>query len=118
MCIKASIALMLLRLLVDVTQRTILYVVLIVTEVYSAAFFFIFIFQCSPSQYFWTRLTGAEGTCLPTSIVTGTVYAYSAITCVGDWTFSILPFIIVWNLEQLPKREKAMVGVILAMSAM
>ncbi|EME40870.1 hypothetical protein DOTSEDRAFT_137132 [Dothistroma septosporum NZE10] len=117
MAIKASIAIMLLRLLVDVTQRTILYVVLIATELYSAAFFLLFVFQCSPVSYFWTRFAGAEGACLNTSAVTGAVYAYSAIMCVGDWTFSILPVIIVWKLEQLPKREKAMVGIILAMSA-
>lgn len=118
MAIKASIALMLLRLLVDATQRAILLVVLVVTELYSAAFFLLFIFQCSPVSYFWTRFAGAEGFCLNTAAVTGAVYAYSAIMCFGDWTFSILPFIIVWKLEQLPKREKAMVGIILAMSAM
>ncbi|KAI5370002.1 hypothetical protein Slin15195_G008800 [Septoria linicola] len=117
MAIKASIALQLLRLLVDVTQRTILLAVLVVTELYSLSFFFIFLFQCIPSSYFWTRFTGAEGTCLATSIVTSATYVYSAITCVGDWVYSILPFIIVCNLEQLAKREKVMVGVILAMSA-
>ncbi|KAF2159730.1 hypothetical protein M409DRAFT_70796 [Zasmidium cellare ATCC 36951] len=117
MAIKASIAIMLLRLMVATWHRIVIYAVLIVTELFSTAFFFLFIFQCTPSSYFWMRLAGAKGSCLNTSVIVNGVYAYSSILCVGDWIFSFLPFWIVWKLELVSKKEKVMVGIILAMSA-
>lgn len=117
MAIKASIAIMLLRLMVATGHRLTIYAVLIVTETYSAVFFFLFIFQCSPSSYFWMRLAGAKGSCLSTSVIVNGVYAYSSVLCVGDWIYSALPFWIVWRLELVSKKEKVMVGIILAMSA-
>lgn len=118
MAITASIAIMLLRLMVATWHRIVIYAVLIITELFSTAFFFLFIFQCSPSSYFWMRLAGAKGACLNTSVIVNGAYAYSSILCVGDWIFSFLPFWIVWNLELVSKKEKVMVGIILAMSAM
>ncbi|KAM0719642.1 hypothetical protein Q7P37_003773 [Cladosporium fusiforme] len=116
MAIKASIAIMLYRLSVRPAHKMILWVVTIVTEVYGLFFFFLFIFQCSPSEYFWTRLTGGEGSCLDTSIVVGATYGYSALTCISDLFYSILPVLLVWSL-QMGRKEKAAVVVILAMGA-
>jgi len=117
MALKASIALMLLRLSVRPTHKKILWVTFVVTEIYSAFFFFLFVFQCIPSEYFWTRYTDGEGTCLDTSIVVAATYGYSAITCAGDLVFSILPVLMVWSL-QMGRKEKAAVIAILAMGAM
>jgi len=117
MAIKASIALMLLRLSVRPTHKYILWVTFVITELYSAFFFFMFIFQCIPSEYFWTRFTGGHGSCLDTSIIIAVTYGYSAITCVGDLVFSILPVLLVWSL-QMGRKEKTAVIVILAMGAM
>lgn len=117
MAIKASIAIMLYRLSVRPAHKMILWVVTIITEVYGLFFFFLFIFQCSPSEYFWTRLTGGEGSCLDTSIVVGATYGYSALTCISDLFYSILPVLLVWSL-QMGRKEKAAVVVILAMGAM
>jgi hypothetical protein len=117
MALKASIALMLLRLSVRPTHKHILWITFVVTEIYSAFFFFLFIFQCIPSQYFWTRFTNGQGTCLDTSIVVAATYGYSAITCVGDLVFSILPVLMVWSL-QMGRKEKAAVIAILSMGAM
>lgn len=117
MAIKASIAIMLLRLSVRPAHKVILWITIIVTEIYSAFFFFLFVFQCIPSQYFWTRFTGGQGSCLDTSIIIGATYGYSAITCVGDLVFSILPVLLVWSL-QMGRKEKAAVVAILAMGAM
>ena len=80
-------------------------------------FFFVFLFQCVPSQYFWTRFTGGEGTCMPANIVVSSFYGYSAVACVTDWVFSILPCFLVWNL-QMGRREKASVMLILATGAL
>jgi len=116
MALKASIALMLLRLSVRPTHKKILWVTFFITEIYSAFFFFLFVFQCIPSQYFWTRYTGGHGTCLDTSVVVAATYGYSAITCAGDLVFSILPVLLVWSL-QMGRKEKAAVVAILAMGA-
>lgn len=117
MAIKASIAIMLMRLSVRRSHKIILYVTIVITEIYSAFFFFLFIFQCIPSQYFWTRYTGGSGSCLDTSIVVAATYGYSAITCAGDIIFSILPVLLVWSL-QMGRKEKVAVILILAMGAM
>lgn len=117
MAIKASIGIMLLRLCVNKVHKTVVWTVLCVTELYSLFFFFIFLFQCLPSAYFWTQYTGGEGTCMSTYIVVAVFYGYSAITCAGDWTFSILPVFLVWDL-QMGRKEKASVILILAVGAL
>jgi hypothetical protein len=50
-------------------------------------------------------------------IVVATFYGYSAIACITDWTFSILPVFLVWNL-QMDRKEKASVIAILATGAL
>ena len=63
MAIKASIGIMLMRLTVMRTQRYILYANIALTQIYSFFFFFIFLFQCYPSSYFWERV-GVEDVAL------------------------------------------------------
>jgi hypothetical protein len=109
---------MLLRLSVRRAHKAILWITFVITEIYSLFFFFLFIFQCIPSKYFWTRFIepDSKGTCLDTSIVIAAIYGYSAITCAGDLVFSTLPVFLVWSL-QLGRKEKAAVVAILAMRA-
>jgi hypothetical protein len=118
MLIKASIAIMLLRLTVVRTHKIIIWTVLAITELYSGFFFFLFVFQCRPSSYFWRQyVTPGTGTCIDPIITVNAVYAYSALVCVGDWTYAILPVFLVWDL-QMNKRSKTVVAMILAMGAM
>jgi len=119
MAIKASIGIMLMRLTVMRTQRYILYANIALTQIYSFFFFFIFLFQCYPSSYFWERVGNpyAKGACMDPQVVVATFYGYSAIACITDWTFSILPVFLVWNL-QMGRREKASVVLILATGAL
>jgi hypothetical protein len=119
MAIKASIGIMLMRLTVVSTQRYILYINIAITEIYSVFFFFVFLFQCYPSQYFWERVANpnAEGSCMDPQVVVATFYGYTAIACISDWTFSILPVFLVWNL-QMGRREKVSVILILATGAL
>lgn len=98
MVVTASIVIMLLRLSVRPTRKIILYITCFVTKIYNALFFFLFIFHCIPSKYFWTRFTGSSGSCL-TSILVGVTYGYAAITCAGDLVFSSLPVLLVWSLQ-------------------
>lgn len=117
MAIKASIALMLLRLSVFAIHKRILWITFVVVELYSAFFFFIFVFQCIPTDYFWTRYAGGHGRCLDTSIVVAATFGYSAISCVGDLIFAILPISLVWSL-QMGGKEKIAVVAILALGGM
>jgi hypothetical protein len=50
-------------------------------------------------------------------IVVGSFYGYSALSCITDWTFSIVPIFIVQGL-QMSQRKKVTVGFILAFCAM
>jgi hypothetical protein len=50
-------------------------------------------------------------------IIVNTFYGYSALSCVTDWTFSIVPIFIVQGL-QMNRKKKMTVGVILAFCAM
>jgi hypothetical protein len=70
-----------------------------------------------PSEYFWTQYTGGKGKCINPMITTNSFYAYSAISCVGDWTLGILPILIVSRL-QMNSRTKLSVACILAVGAM
>jgi hypothetical protein len=117
MALKFSIGIFLLRIAVARTYKIIIWAVIIVTEVYSTFFFFLFILQCRPSAYFWTQYTGGEGTCINPKVTVDAFYVYSAISCVADWTLGIIPVFLVWNL-QMNSRTKLSVAAILAVGAM
>ncbi|KAI9151378.1 hypothetical protein HJFPF1_08580 [Paramyrothecium foliicola] len=118
MAIKASIAIFLLRICVHRSHKIIIWVVTGVTEVYSLFFFLLFVLQCRPTSLFWLRYTAdpPKGTCLDATIVSNAFYGYSAISCLTDWTYSILPIFMVWNL-QMNRRVKVSVVLILAAGA-
>ncbi|GAB7336826.1 hypothetical protein MBLNU13_g00002t1 [Cladosporium sp. NU13] len=115
--IKASIGVMLLRLCVKRSQKTAVWTVLILTGVYSTLFFFVFLFQCLPSSFFWTQYTGGSGTCMDPRITILVFYGYSALTCAGDWILSILPILVVREL-QMERRDKVSAAAILAVGAL
>lgn len=116
MAIKASIGIMLLRLSVKRSHLIVLWVTIAVIQLYGAFFFFLFVFQCIPSDYFWTRYTGGSGRCIDASVTVAATYGYSVITCTGDLVYSVLPYFMIWNL-QMKAREKVLVIFILAMAA-
>ncbi|KAL3424535.1 integral membrane protein [Phlyctema vagabunda] len=116
MALKFSIGIFLLRIAVARTHRIIIWTTVAVIEIYSVVFFFLFVLQCRPSKYFWTRYTGGSGTCMNPKITVDATYVYSAISCWSDWTLAIIPVFLVWNL-QMNSRTKLVVAVILAMGA-
>jgi hypothetical protein len=117
MAIKASVGTMLLRVSVKQSHKIALWTTIIITELYSLFFFFVFLLQCSPSAYFWTRFTGGTGSCMRPAVIIAAMYGYSIITSVGDWTFSIFPVFLVWRLE-MGRGEKFCVILILSMGAL
>lgn len=119
MAIKASIAIFLLRICIEKTQRFIIWLVVGITEVYSLFFFLLFVLQCRPTSLFWLRATEnpPAGSCLDASVVSNAFYGYSAISCLTDWTYSVLPMFVVWKL-QMEWRVKVSVVLVLAAGAM
>ncbi|KAI1336575.1 hypothetical protein F5Y15DRAFT_203546 [Xylariaceae sp. FL0016] len=115
MFIKASIAFFLLRLCVSKLHRMIVWAAFAIAELYSVFFFLLFVLQCRPTSLFWLRYTDTppEGSCLDASVVANSFYGYSAISCLTDWIYSILPMFIVWNL-QMDTRMKISVVCVLA----
>ncbi|KAK8100499.1 hypothetical protein PG999_010873 [Apiospora kogelbergensis] len=115
MAIKASIAIFLSRICVERIHKIIIWSILALTEVYSLFFFLLFVLQCRPTALFWLRYTPEPpaGMCLDATVVAKSFYAYSAISCLTDWTYSLLPIMLVWNL-QMNLKMKLSVMVLLA----
>ena len=117
MSLKLSISVMLLRISIIKTHKIIIYTVLTILELYSVVYFFLFVLQCVPSSYFWTRYTGGSGKCMDATITVKATYAFGAVSCWVDWTLATLPFFLVWSLH-MNVRTKISVACILAMGAM
>ncbi|KAL9563843.1 hypothetical protein ACKAV7_012015 [Fusarium commune] len=118
MLIKASIGIFLLRICVRRAHKIIIYTSTGITEVYCLFYFLLLVLQCRPTSLFWLRHTPNPpgGSCLDGKVIVIASYAYSAISCLSDWTFSILPIFFVWKL-QMSRRTKISVVGILAASA-
>jgi hypothetical protein len=117
MALKLSVGVMLLRIAVSRAHTIIIWTTVVILELYSLGFFLLFVMQCLPSAYFWTRYTGGSGTCINPDITVDATYAYSAISCAADWILGLLPISLVWHLQMTP-RTKLSVAAILAMGAM
>lgn len=116
--VKLSIGIFLLRFTIARREKWTLYIVMGVSSLVGFMYFWLFVFQCSPPQYFWERYAGiADGHCLSTDIIIKSAYAYSAICCWSDWLFFILPCALVVPL-QMNIRTKISVIFLLGMSAM
>lgn len=109
---KASIAVFLMRITPNRSHRLVIYCALGVSIFCGLVFFFVALFQCTPVSYFWTR-TG-PGSCISIDIIINVVYAYSALSIVTDFTFTLLPVYLVWNL-QMDRRVKFALIPILSM---
>ena len=118
MAVKLSISLMLLRLVIEKSHRLLIYVVTVIIQVYSVVFFFLFIFQCLPLSYFWTRFQGVtDGQCMDPQIIVTATYVYSGIAVLYDWTMALLPWFVVRKL-QMNLRTKLLCAIILALGSM
>lgn len=69
---------------------------MLITTVYSIAYFFVLLNQCTPVSYFWTHFRGTTtGTCLSTPVVLITTYVHNSVSAVADWTLNSLPLFII-----------------------
>lgn len=68
---------------------------------------------CQPLPYYWDK-TIEGGWCASTSIITRISYLISVMAVITDWTCSLVPCFVVWNL-QMKSRLKISVCAVLAL---
>jgi len=98
--IRLSISMSLIRISVIATYKIIIYSIIAVVIVFSIAYFFILVFQCSPVDLFWRQFNdGRLGTCVNVDLVEGSTITHSVISFVADWVLGLLPISLIWNLR-------------------
>lgn len=113
---KVSISLFLLRVIVHPAQRGILCVVTGLVVLTGIAFFVIFLSQCSPTSYFWTRMRGSPiPQCAGTRRIIIILYIFTAVSALFDLTVGLLPIFLVRGL-QMNRKTKSAVATLLGMA--
>ncbi|KAH7379461.1 hypothetical protein BKA66DRAFT_420472 [Pyrenochaeta sp. MPI-SDFR-AT-0127] len=96
-------------------HRIATYIVTLLAAVVGFAFFFVSLFQCSPIEFFWTRLQGASGKCISIDIIINFTYLYGSVAAVTDIALGFLVFALIWNLK-IDQRTKMLISPFLAMA--
>ncbi|KAH7127280.1 hypothetical protein EDB81DRAFT_846200 [Dactylonectria macrodidyma] len=109
MACKISIGSFLLRISVRRVDIWIIYSVMLVTVLTGVVFFFVTLFQCRPVSYFWEK--DQHGSCLDVEVIIALTYMYSAFTVVCDFTFALLPLVLIWKLNMDRKSKIALIPI-------
>jgi hypothetical protein len=116
--LKPAIGLFFLRILVYPWQKRIVYIAVALSTAFNIAYFFVICFQCGithNSFEIFEKFVSSK--CLSPPRILGMAYTHAIITALTDWTFAIMPIIIIQK-SQLRIREKYIVGFIVMMAAM
>jgi hypothetical protein len=116
--LKLSLGIFFLRIMINKTQRRIIYFVVSVSVFFGTVYFFFIVFQCGapiPGATFWQKFIGRV--CAPNRAVLAMGYTHAIITALTDLTFAILPINLVRN-AHMSSRQKILVGSILVLGAM
>ncbi|OCL01555.1 hypothetical protein AOQ84DRAFT_401738 [Glonium stellatum] len=113
--LKISFGLFFLRVLMKPWQRATFYVILAICISYSTLYVFIAIFQCGLPTELLEYVVSGQG-CLPTDVLLGFGYTYSAISIIADWVFVVIPIFMLAE-TSIDRRSKVSVGVIIALGA-
>ncbi|KAK8093776.1 Satratoxin biosynthesis SC1 cluster protein 4, partial [Apiospora hydei] len=112
---KISIGLFLLRIAAKKIHQHIIYGAMTISVISGLAFFFVTLFQCNPSPYFWNRyVPGEPGSCVPSDVIIGLGFLYTSFSLISDFTFALLPAVLIWDLK-LKQRTKFAIIPLLAM---
>lgn len=113
---KLSLGFFFLRLTSIMTlHRIVAYLVTASAVIVGVVFFFLSIFQCTPVDFFWTRLVGASGQCIPMDVMIGMTYLYGAVTATTDIAFGMLLALLVWNLN-VERKTKFLIAPLLGLA--
>ncbi|SPO01846.1 uncharacterized protein DNG_04519 [Cephalotrichum gorgonifer] len=114
LAIRASVCVLLFRINTKKIYSWYIWIILIANALFSVAFFFVLMFQCSPPQYFWTKVYGDSGHCYDRSIVDHSVTVYGVLSALSDWSLGLLPIAILWSV-QINLRTKVAIGGLLGL---
>ncbi|KAL1640916.1 hypothetical protein SLS58_006532 [Diplodia intermedia] len=117
MLAKTSIGFFLLRVTIEQVYIWIIYAAMTLTGITGIVFCFVTVLQCSPVSFFWTKAIIGDstgGTCLDVEIIIALTYFYSAVSALCDFTFGLLPVVMLWNLR-MSRSTKVAVAPILSM---
>jgi len=115
--LKVAVGFFLLRITVHPLHIWIIRIIMSVAVVLGIAYTSLVIFQCKPISYWWDLNPEHTGTCLSASLVMIFTYLVSALNSFADWTFGILPILIVKDL-QMKMRMKVVVSSVIGLAAM
>lgn len=99
---KISIAIFLLRIIVEKIHLWLIYVALCINVLSGLVFFFVTLLQCHPLTYFWEQYLPEKvgsGSCISSDIIIALTYLYSSLNIICDFTFALLPIVIVQGLN-------------------
>nr|XP_036578635.1 uncharacterized protein CTRU02_11555 [Colletotrichum truncatum]KAF6785930.1 integral membrane protein [Colletotrichum truncatum] len=108
-CSKISIGWFLLRITVRKIDVWIIYTVMFCTVCTGVVFFFVTLLQCLPIPFFWDK--SIKGHCVEMDVIIALTYLYSAFSVICDFTFAILPIILIWKLKMDRKTKVALVPI-------
>ncbi|KAK2039456.1 hypothetical protein LZ31DRAFT_84940 [Colletotrichum somersetense] len=107
---KISIGYFLLRITVRKVDIWIIYIVMMLTVCTGVVFFFVTLLQCQPISYFWNQ-SSQNGHCVPMDVIIALTFLYSAFSVICDFTFAILPIVLIWKLKMNRQTKLALVPV-------
>ncbi|PVI02586.1 hypothetical protein DM02DRAFT_589253 [Periconia macrospinosa] len=114
--LKIALATFYLRVAINIWHIWIIKLLMVGTVFFGMVYFFLVVFQCTPVSEFWNNHP-ASNKCIPHAPTQGISYALAAVNAMADWTFGILPFFIVLDLEGMAFKTKILVAGILAFAA-
>lgn len=92
---------------------------ILATALLGGGYFFMVLFQCGPTpSIFWedTPRTAPGDKCWSDKVVLGLTYAASAVNCLADWAFGLMPVLVVRTLN-MPRGARILVACLMSFAA-
>ncbi|KAJ4343411.1 hypothetical protein N0V95_006673 [Ascochyta clinopodiicola] len=113
---KLSLGFFFLRLTSIITLHRIVTIATTTSAVLiGVVYFFLSLFQCTPVDFFWTRLQGAQGECISMDVIIGMTYLYGAVAAATDIAFGVLLGLLLWKLN-VERRTKVLIAPLLGLA--
>ncbi|KAK7955623.1 uncharacterized protein PG986_004845 [Apiospora aurea] len=119
--LKQAAGQFLLRLAVDARHVWALRALMLSTALFGTAYFFLVLFQCgapAPRGVFWEESPRAApgDRCWSDLVVLALTYAVSAVNCLADWCFGLMPVLVVRTLN-MPRGTRVLVACLTSFAA-
>ncbi|KAG4430976.1 hypothetical protein IFR05_013536 [Cadophora sp. M221] len=112
--IRLSIAVFLLRICMEPLHKKIVYGTSIVMITFTIFYFFLVIFQCKPTSYFWDQFEGQQGSCVNVAVIPIASITHSVLSFTADWILGLLPVALIWDLK-MNTRTKVSAGILMSL---